>query len=334
MNNFAYPYAVFLLILPILIRYLLPAVKGLHGDALRVPFIRDLQKISVKSGGVWGAGRIDKGSSFSLILLYSVYTLLVLALARPQWIGEPVRVKNFSRDILLVMDISNSMRQADFAVGQQRINRLSAVKRVASDFIKKRVDDRMGLILFGTRAYLQAPITYDKHSVDEILWNMEAGMAGDSTSIGDAVGLALKSLKDSPDKDKKIIILLTDGENNDGSLSMAEAINLAKEEGIKVYTIGVGSDNSYIQSFLGMRIMGTPQGLDEKGLKALAAETKGNYFRAKDTASLQKIYDIIDRLEPTENNEQYVVETKELFFYPLAAALALAGVLIALGRRK
>lgn len=334
MNNFAYPYAIFLLALPVLIRYLLPAIKGLHGDALRVPFIKDLQKISVKSGGIWGTVSSNKTSSGLLTLLYLIYALLVIAAARPQWIGDPVRSRSQSRDILLVMDISNSMLQPDFAIGNNRINRLSAVKKVATEFIQKRRDDRMGLILFGTRAYLQAPITYDKRSIQEILWNMDAGMAGDSTSIGDAVGLALKALKDSPNKDEKIIILLTDGENNDGSLSMPEAINLAKNENVKIYTIGVGAETSFVQSFFGMRIGAPNQELDEASLKKLAAETKGNYFRAKDTATLQKIYNIIDKLEPAENNEQYVIETKELFYIPLISALVLAGILIALSRRR
>ncbi len=334
MNNFAYPYAIFLLALPVLIRYLLPAIKGLHGDALRVPFIKDLQKISVKSGGIWGTVSSNKTSSGLLTLLYLIYALLVIAAARPQWIGDPVRSRSQSRDILLVMDISNSMLQPDFAIGNNRINRLSAVKKVATEFIQKRRDDRMGLILFGTRAYLQAPITYDKRSIQEILWNMDAGMAGDSTSIGDAVGLALKALKDSPNKDEKIIILLTDGENNDGSLSMPEAINLAKNENVKIYTIGVGAETSFVQSFFGMRIGAPNQELDEASLKKLAAETKGNYFRAKDTATLQKIYNIIDKLEPAENNEQYVIETKELFYIPLIGALVLAGILIALSRRR
>lgn len=334
MNNFAYPYAVFLLALPVLIRYLLPAIKGLHGDALRVPFIKDLQKISVKSGGIWGSVSTNKTSSGLLALLYLIYALLVIAAARPQWIGEPIRSRSQSRDILLVMDISNSMMQPDFAIGNNRINRLNAVKKVATEFIQKRRDDRMGLILFGTRAYLQAPITYDKRSIQEILWNMDAGMAGDSTSIGDAVGLALKTLKDSPGKDEKIVILLTDGENNDGSLSMPEAINLAKNENVKIYTIGVGAETSFVQSFFGMRIGAPNQELDEASLKKLAAETKGNYFRAKDTATLEKIYNIIDKLEPTENNEQYVIETKELFYIPLIGALVLAGILIAMSRRR
>lgn len=334
MNHIAYPFAVFLLFLPLIVRYALPTVKGLHGDALRVPFIKDLQKINVKAGGIWNKGIAEKGSGISLFLLYAVYALLVLALARPQWIGEPIRLKNQSRDILLVMDISNSMLQPDFTIGSSRINRLAAVKKVASEFIGKRVNDRIGLILFGTRAYLQAPITFDKQSVIDILWNMDAGMAGDSTAIGDAVGLALKSLKDNPDKDKKVIILLTDGENNDGSLSMPEAIRLAKDEGVKVYTIGVGTDSSFMQSFLGMKILNAPQQLDEKSLQTLAEETKGNYFRAKDTNGLKKIYDIIDQLEPSENNQQFVTETKELYYIPLAVAVVLAGILLLLTRRK
>lgn len=333
MNVFAYPYAILLLALPLVIRYVLPVIKGLHGDALRVPFIGDLQKINIKSGHIWSLGNSGSGSSFRIALLYLVYILLVAAVARPQWVGEPVRIRNYSRDILLVMDISNSMREPDFSLNRQRVTRLNAVKKVAVDFIKKRNDDRMGLILFGTRAYLQAPITYDKHSIQEILWNMEAGMAGDSTSIGDAIGLALKSMKDSPQKEKKIIILLTDGENNDGSLNLPQAIDLAKQEGVKVYTIGVGADNAIFNSFMGMRIAGTT-GLDEAGLKMLAQETKGNYFRATDTASLEKIYNQIDKLEPDENQEQFVVEKKELFYIPLLAALGLASLLIFLSRRK
>lgn len=334
MNHFAYPAAIFLPIVPVILRYLLPAVKGLHGDALRVPFVQDLQKISVKSGGVWGTLNTAKGSGKGLFLLYLIYALLVAAAARPQWVGEPIRSRSQSRDILLVMDISNSMLQPDFTIGNRQSNRLNAVKKVAGEFIRKRYEDRMGLILFGTRAYLQAPITYDKRSIQEILWNMDAGMAGDSTAIGDAVGLALKTLKDTPNKDNKIVILLTDGENNDGSLSMPEAINLAKNENVKIYTIGVGSDTSLVQSFFGLRLNAPNQDLDEASLKKLAEETKGNYFRATDTASLEKIYNNIDKLEPTENDEQYIVETKELFYIPLIAALVLASVLAAISRRK
>lgn len=164
MNHFAYPQMFWLLLLPFLLRAVLPAVKGLHGDALRVPFIGDLVKINLKSGGLWGRSTENPNRiSLPLILLYLVWALLVSAAARPQWVGEPVRIKNYGRDILMVMDISNSMQEPDFALRGRRIDRLTAVKLVASDFIRKRTDDRIGLVLFGTRAYLQAPITYDKN---------------------------------------------------------------------------------------------------------------------------------------------------------------------------
>lgn len=332
MNQLAYPYALLLLLLPFVWRWLMPAVKGLHGDALRVPFIGDLEKISIQSGSLWRMSGNTAGWSRGTWLLYLVWFLLVLAAARPQWIGEPVRLKNESRDIMLVMDISNSMLEQDFSLNGLRINRLLAVKRAASEFLKKRSQDRVGLILFGTRAYLQAPLTFDKQSVDEILWSMEAGMAGNSTSIGDAAGLALKTIKDSNDPQNKIIILLTDGENNDGSLSLAQAIKLAQEEKIKIYTIGVGSDRNFFASFLGMQL---GSGLDERGLKDLAAATKGQYFRAEDSAGLQKIYDTIDQLEPTSRDDRFIQETHELYYIPLLAAIAAAMALAwAAGRAR
>ncbi len=333
MNHFAYPSAVFLLLLPLIFRYLFPAVKGLHGDALKIPFIADLQKITVKSGGVWGSQLGKKSSTAALWILYLIYILLVLAAARPQWVGEPIPIRSQSRDIMLIMDISNSMLEPDFAVGNRRINRLAAVKKTASDFIDKRTDDRIGLILFGTRAYLQAPLTYDKKSVQDILWSMDAGMAGNSTSIGDAIGLALKNIKEDDHKEK-ILVLLTDGENNDGSLAMPDAINLAKNENVKVYTIGVGSESAFIDSFFGMKIGIGSTGLDETSLKKLAQDTQGKYFRARDTKSLQQIYNAIDKLEPTENNEQFSVETKELFYIPLLVAVILASLMFLRGQKK
>ena len=321
MITFAYPIAILLLFLPFLCRYL-PPIKGAHGDALKVPFVDDIKNIYLSSGGLWASRDVIKAKPIKLISLSVIWLLLVISAMRPQLKSEPVRIPNEGRDILMVVDISKSMLEPDFSYQRQRINRLSAVKAVVNDFINKRVDDRLGLILFGTRAYLQAPITYDKKSVGEILWNTDAGMAGDSTSIGDALGLALKTLKDDKEKDKKAIILLTDGENNDGSLSMAEAINLASEEEIKVYTIGVGAPQAFFSSFLGIKVGSS--GLDEKSLKKLASVTKGNYFRAETTADLVKIYQTIDKLEAREKEASFVVEVTELYYIPLLLAILLA----------
>ncbi len=210
---FACPLMFLLLPLPFLVRRFLPPVKGLHGDALRVPFLRDIADISIRSGGMWRAAAAGgEKTSPAFWWLCLVWLFLTAAAARPQWLGEPVRIRDYGRDIMLVMDISTSMREPDFVLNRRRIDRLTAVKLAADDFIKRRKNDRIGLVLFGTRAYLQSPVTFDRQSVREILRSMDAGMAGNSTSIGDALGLALKSIRESGGSEERIIILLTDGE--------------------------------------------------------------------------------------------------------------------------
>lgn len=331
LNHFANPQAAWLLLLPLVVYFMFPAIKKTYGDALKVPFLADIKQIQ----SVSGKGISFKPAVFSAIkifLLALVWVLMVLALCRPQWVGKPIPVKNEGREILLVVDISNSMSEEDFQYKNKMYSRLTAVKNVIDNFIDKRTSDRIGLVLFGTQAYLQAPLTYDKQSVKEILWNADAGMAGNSTSIGDAVGVALKNLAESEGKpENKVIILLTDGENNDGSLSLPQAIALAKEEGVKIYTIGAGSDNENF--FGGLFSIPVNTGLDEESLQALAAETKGNYFRAKDVNSLFQIYNEIDKLEPMTSEGRYVQEVKELYPYAAAMALILFMILMLLAKR-
>lgn len=331
LNHFANPQAAWLLLLPLVVYFMFPAIKKTYGDALKVPFLADIKQIQ----SVSGKGISFKPAVFSAIkifLLALVWVLMVLALCRPQWVGKPIPVKNEGREILLVVDISNSMSEEDFQYKNKMYSRLTAVKNVIDNFIDKRTSDRIGLVLFGTQAYLQAPLTYDKQSVKEILWNADAGMAGNSTSIGDAVGVALKNLAESEGKpENKVIILLTDGENNDGSLSLPQAIALAKEEGVKIYTIGAGSDSENF--FGGLFSIPVNTGLDEESLQALAEETKGNYFRAKDVNSLFQIYNEIDKLEPMTSEGRYVQEVKELYPYAAAMALILFMILVLLAKR-
>lgn len=320
-NHFASPEAAWLLLLPFVVYFLLPALKKTYSEALKIPFLADIKHIQTQSGNsALLSPKIAAG--IRGIILIAAWCLLVLALCRPQWAGKPIPVKNEGRDILLVVDISNSMSEEDFEYQKKMYSRLTAVKSVVSNFIDKRAADRIGLVLFGTRAYLQAPLTYDRQSVKEMLQTADAGMAGNSTSIGDAVGVALKNLAESAGKsENKVIILLTDGENNDGSLSLPQAIALTKEEGVKIYTIGAGSDTEVF--FGGLFSIPVDKGLDEKSLKALAKETQGNYFRAKDVNSLAQIYDKIDKLEPRTADGRYVQKVKELYPYPAAAALIL-----------
>ena len=331
LNHFANPQAAWLLLLPLVVYFMFPAIKKTYGDALKVPFLADIKQIQ----SVSGQGMSFKPAVFSAIKIFLfalVWVLMVLALCRPQWVGKPIPVKNEGREILLVVDISNSMSEEDFQYKNKMYSRLTAVKNVIDNFIDKRTSDRIGLVLFGTQAYLQAPLTYDKQSVKEILWNADAGMAGNSTSIGDAVGVALKNLAESEGKpENKVIILLTDGENNDGSLSLPQAIALAKEEGVKIDTIGAGSDSESF--FGGLFSIPVNTGLDEESLQALAAETKGNYFRAKDVNSLFQIYNEIDKLEPMTSEGRYVQEVKELYPYAAAMALILFMILMLLAKR-
>ena len=314
---FAYPLMFLLLIVPFACYYFLPAVKGLYGEALKVPFLDDLKRISISSGSLWNSGRQTSKPSEKFWLTYFIWTLLCIAAARPQMMGDPIRLKNESRDIMLVLDISTSMLEKDFSFGGYRISRLDAVKKVVSEFADKRANDQIGLILFGTRAYMQSPLTFDKSAIKDILYSMQAGMAGDSTSIGDALALALKKMRKTANPKQSVIILLTDGENNDGSLSIGQAIKLAAEEGIKTYTIGVGSADIFFKM-----LSLSSSGVDEQALKLLAKATKGQYFRAENTADLQKIYQLIDTLEPTSNDERYIKETTDLYYLPLLLAIA------------
>ena len=327
---FLYPQMFWLIFLPFFIYWGLSRIDDTYGEAITIPFLNDLKDIKYKAEHS-KISLISHRLAFSLKLLYFfiIWGLLVIAAARPQHVGEPYHLKSENRDIMLVVDISNSMQQPDFSTRTQRIDRMTAVKLVVSKFIEKRTEDRVGLVLFGTLAYLQSPLTFDKSAVQEILLNTDAGMAGNSTSIGDALGIALKNLRDEKEKNNKVIILLTDGENNDGSLSMAQAIDLAEKEGIKIYTIGVGGDVSFMSSLFNLR----GNELDEKSLKALANKTKGNYFRAKDLASLNEIYKRIDELEPQNDESSVVQEIKELFYIPLLVAFICLAFLLLLPRR-
>lgn len=326
MIEFLYPDLWILIFAPLIVRWFLPPVKGLFGDALKVPFVEDIKKFeSQKSkNNFFSANKSAYGLGFWLLL--TTWIFLTVAAMRPVLIGSPVRVENKGRDILMVLDISTSMLEQDFSFSGKRLDRLTAVKAVVADFIERRNSDKIGLILFGTRAYLQAPLTFDRQSVKEILWTMDAGMAGNSTAIGDALGLALKSFdREDTDSENKVIILLTDGENNDGTLSLPQAVDLARKEGVKIYTIGVGGGyNSFVGAFFGLN----NTSLDEKSLKELAAETKGRYFRADDLAALDNVYRQIDQLEPQNQQQNFIYPRREIFYWALLGAILTAFILI------
>jgi Ca-activated chloride channel family protein len=312
---------VFLLLpLPLLFRYILAPATIVENAALRVPFIEDFESLGYDE-------RQTSAKRWHLWLATLAWILLVIAAARPQWWGEPIELPVNGRDLMMAVDLSGSMQQKDFRIEGETVNRLTATKWVAGQFIERRVGDRLGLILFGEQAYLQTPLTFDRETVRTLLDESAIGLAGQKTAIGDAIGLAVKRLR-SQKTDSRVLILITDGANTAGEIEPIKAATLAAEENLKIYTIGIGADEMVVRDFFGTRRINPSAELDEKTLTAIAEKTNGRYFRARDTAELEKIYALLDELEPIEQEKLYFRPTKALYPWPLGFALLLASLLI------
>lgn len=316
MIQFAWPWLWLLLPLPWLARLWLPALPPQDDAALRVPFADDFNAIQ---SGLNQHNRIR----WPFWIAVLAWCLLVAAVARPQWLGDPVELPISGRDLMMAVDLSGSMEAQDFKLRGRMVDRLTATKVVASQFIDRRVGDRVGLILFGKQAYLQTPLTFDRETVKQLLLESAIGLAGKETAIGDAIGLAVKRLRKHP-LDSRVLILLTDGANTAGEVSPLKATELAVQENLKIYTIGIGADEMEVRSLFGTRRVNPSQDLDEKTLKTIAKNTGGRYFRARDLQELDQIYRILDELEPVDEESQYFRPTHSLYPWPLASALLLA----------
>jgi Ca-activated chloride channel family protein len=269
-----------------------------------------------------------------LALLAAIWVLAVIAAARPQFVGEPVALPMTGRDLLLSVDLSGSMEEQDFQLNGQWVDRLTATKAVATEFIERRVGDRVGLILFGREAYLQAPLTFDRATVSTLLDEAVIGLAGKETAIGDSIGLAIRTLEDAGvDEGRRVLILLTDGANTAGSVDPRKAAELAAQRKLVIYTIGIGADALTVRSLFGVRQINPSADLDEETMTAIAEMTGGRYFRARDTQEFAEIYTTLDKLEPAESDERGFRPITELFYWPLgvAVALALGAAVVALG---
>jgi len=252
-----------------------------------------------------------------------VWLLLVVAAARPQWIGEIESLPVTGRDLLLAVDISGSMDTQDMILNKTAVNRLKVVKKVAGEFIQRRHGDRVGLILFGSRAYLQTPLTFDTQTTATLLDESEIGLAGRETAIGDAIGLAVKRLRDDA-ASERVLILLTDGANTSGEVQPLQAAEFAARDDLTVYTVGVGADEMMVQDFFGSRVVNPSADLDEDTLRTIAERTGGRYFRARDAKGLEKIYEILDELEPVESDVEIIRPVDELFYWPMGLAYVIA----------
>jgi Ca-activated chloride channel family protein len=324
MIEFLWPWVFVALPLPWLANLLLPRA-GNRDAALYVPFFRVLSRLDATS--------VRAGARNILLASLAVlsWVLLVTAAARPQWIGDPIELPTTGRDLMLVVDISGSMEAQDMQLGGQGANRLQVVKAVVGDFVARRTGDRLGLILFAARAYTQAPLTFDRATVETLLYEAQIGIIEENaTAIGDGIGLGVKHLRERPEA-SRVLIMLTDGVNNAGEVTPIQAGELAAREGIKVYTIGIGAESGSSSSLFGPRTVNPSADLDEDTLTRIAENTGGQYFRARDRNELERIYGILDELEPVDQEAETFRPTQALFYWPLGIALALS-FLIALWR--
>jgi Ca-activated chloride channel family protein len=314
---FYFPWMALLLPLPILVWLLLPVNKNSSKEiTIYFPNIHRL-----KNAFPFYSSNRKSSLNLSICLLALFWLFFVAALMQPEKENKFIQVKNKGYDLMLAVDVSLSMQAVDLSTTAKTVSRLDATKEVVSRFVLGRQGDRVGLITFGEHAYLQVPLTLDTLSVSKMLDNTAPGMAGNATAIGDAIGLSVRTLRGRPEG-SRVLVLLTDGEDNASTIPPLEAAKLAKQYGIKIYTIGIGSKAGSVPfptNFGGYQMVQIS--MDEDLLKEIAAITDGQYFSATNQKGLEAIYKKIDELEKTESNENVFFIREPLYRYPLTAAL-------------
>lgn len=307
-----WPAAFLLLPLPWLLRWLLPPA-GRPASALQVSFLRRLNQLET--------GTTSQQSSRPRWPLLLIWLLLVCAVTRPQLLGAPLAPSVSGRDMMIAVDLSASMEIRDMQSEDRVVDRLTLVKHWLGAFIERRHGDRIGLILFGSKAYVQAPLTYDLDSVTQWLNESFIGLTGRDTAIGDAIGLSIKRLIQQP-ASSRVLLLITDGANTAGEIAPIQAAQLAADQGIRIFTIGVGADNMQQEGLQGLLNGDVDPSidLDETTLREVADLTGGSYFRARDSASLEAIYAQLDELEPSLRSGRPSHESIPLYPWPLASA--------------
>jgi Ca-activated chloride channel family protein len=319
----AWPWVLLALPLPVLLRWLLPPAPLTVGEALRLPSLAGLAPLSARRSA---PGLVMRG------LAIAIWLLLLLAAARPQWLGEPVALPLAGHDLLLAVDISGSMERDDYRLDGRAVTRLAVVKATAARFIARREQDRLGLILFGTRPYLQTPLTYDRETVTQMLDEAVVGLAGQDTAIGDAIALAVKRLRDAP-PGQRVLVLLTDGDNTAGAIDPLTAAGLAADADIRIHTIGLAG-RSGERTSAGYRIERSADDLNPALLRAVAAATGGRFFRATAPEDLEQVYALLDRLEPSIRDSLTYRPAHDRYPWPAALALALSVVLVLITLRR
>ena len=313
MFEIAWWWALLFLPLPLLARLVLPAVESAE-LALEVPLLNQ-QKLRTKMTA-------SSSNRLAQICLSLFWVCLVAAACRPLWLGEPVSRSVSGRDLMLAVDISGSMQEADMRIYGLAASRLDVLKTVVGEFIDGREGDRLGLILFGTNAYSYVPLTFDLPTLKKLLQDVSAGLAGRYTAIGDAIGLAVKSMRQQASA-HRVLILVTDGSNTAGINDPMIAAVIAREEGLIIHTIGVGTDEQSLSREYGVQSIPAGTALNERLLRSIAATTGGQYFRATNSQSLEQIYTTLDKLELIEREFQSYRPRTELFYLPLLLGVSI-----------
>jgi Ca-activated chloride channel family protein len=309
MIEFAWPWAFAALPLPLVAWWLLPPYRE-ERASVQIPFFA---RVAEATGQVPQKGAVVQHRlPLQMIVACIVWLLIVAALARPQWVGDPISHDISARDMMLAIDISGSMNQTDFqSADKQMLQRLAGVKQVVDAFVARRKGDRVGLILFGSRAYIQAPFTQDLTTIQSLLDQTEVGMAGKQTAIGDAIGLSIKAF-DQSKAQQKMLILLTDGNDTASRVPPAHAADIAQQRGLAIYTIGVGNPDAAGENRV-----------DLETLRTVAATTGGAFFRAENGEDLERIYADIERLAPVKLQTETWRPKLPLHQWPLGAAVLL-----------
>ena len=321
MLQLLWPWMLTAVVAPFVVARLAPRAPDAAGAPIRIPYFDEAI--------VWSSRPAATRPRIRLVIALLAWCALVLAAARPQWIGDPVSLPVRGRDLMLALDLSGSMREQDMKSDAGFEARIDVVKRVAGDFVARRTGDRVGLILFGTRAYLQAPFTLDLDTVSEMITETVLGLAGEQTAIGDAIGLAVKRLRERP-MERRVLVLLTDGADTASQVDPVAAARFAADEEITIHAIGIGADEEASRRWFGTQR--TRSVLDESTLQTITDMTGGRYFRALDAVELEEIYRLIDVLEPVGGDDEVFRPTRELFHWPLGlsailfALIALTGV--------
>ena len=314
MIHFIWPWLLLLLPLPALLRRWLPKGAPNQGGAIRLPFCESLLVLQRQGGALPRRGAW---------LTWLVWGLLVGAVAQPVWVGEDLPQLSSGRDLVLLVDVSGSMRQMDFAREGELLNRLDLVKQSALRFVEGRKSDRIGLILFGARPYLRAPPTWDHQVLRELIEEAGIALAGESTAIGDAVGLAIKRLRELEAR-SRVIVLITDGANNKGNLTPRQAARLARREGIRIYTIGIGRPEAPAPNPWGVWSTEGSERFEKAVLTGMAESTGGRFLHALDAGALEAALQTIDELEPVPDTGERLYLGKALHPWLLGTALLLS----------